>query len=164
MILNFSDSFFFIFYLVLNNYVYPSGGFTWCTLPKVGCIVALYYYYMDRKKDLAMTFLISCFQNLIHVVMCEEIMLSIHRGLKGRSVVTGKNVEAPEAKKVAEIRPLRKQAVCKFTTIEFYVAINLDLGYILKMGKVNIIETLEWIVCLFTKRKPEEKAKEAKYD
>ena len=43
-----SDSFFGLLYATLNDYLYPSGFFFFCTFPKIFLVIGLYFYYDDR--------------------------------------------------------------------------------------------------------------------
>ena len=138
MVMSMSDCFFLLIYLVLNNYMWPVGGVAWCTVPKIAWSIALYYYHTDRTFELLVAFGTSVVFNLIHLVVCEEILLAVHRGQKGRMYATGESVEKPDSKDVVELRPLALTPVCKYTTIEFYVAINMDIIYIFKMAKLNL--------------------------
>jgi hypothetical protein len=42
LILSFSDSFLLVLYLIINNYIWISGAFMWCSLPKIFWIISLY--------------------------------------------------------------------------------------------------------------------------
>lgn len=77
-------------------------------------------------------------------------MLAVHRGQKGRLMATGESVEEPDSKNYAELRPLQMLPICKYTSIEFFVSINLDLFYIVKMVKLNIIETFLTVLYVIT--------------
>lgn len=97
MIMALSDSFLLIIYLILNNYIWTHGGVYWCTFPKIAWCIGLYYYHTDRTQDLITCFVTSVIFNIVHVIMCEEIMLAVHRGQRGRHSATGESVEMPNS-------------------------------------------------------------------
>ena len=61
----------------------------WCTLPKIAWCIALYFYFPDRVADLVFALIFSMVVNIVHVIVCEEVMLAVHRGQKGRHPDTG---------------------------------------------------------------------------
>ena len=139
MLMALNDSFLMIVYLTLNNYIWTHGGVSWCTFPKLAWCLALYYYHPDRASDLALCFTTSLILNVVHVTMCEEIMLAVHRGQRGRHSATGESVEMPGSKVHAdESRPLKFAPICKQTTIEFYVSINMDFLCIIELMSKKI--------------------------
>ena len=140
--MNLSDSVLLVIYLALNNFIWTHGSVLWCTLPKIAWCIAFYFYFPDRVPDLVASFLFSFLLNVIHVVACEEVMVAVHRGAKGRHCQTKIDVEdslrsGQKVQFYEEHRPLILSPVCTMNPIEFFVSINLDLRCIWNIVIVN---------------------------
>ena len=137
-----NDSVCFIVYLFLNTYIWPYGAVIWCSFPKVFWGLCYYFLHTDRKSELIIYFAISVFINWVHVTMCEEILLAVHRGQKGRLIACGSNVEIKKDYKVEKIIGFNHPPLCFKSAFEYFISINLDIVYITQMVILNIQETL----------------------
>ena len=132
-----SDAVLLIIYLTLNNFIWTHGSVFWCTLPKIAWSIALYFYFPDRVPDLATAFSLSLLLNTIHVMMCENMLVAVHRGAKGRHCRTRKYVEniKPGEKNqfYEEHLPMILPPICYMNPVEFFISINLDISNIRTM-------------------------------
>jgi hypothetical protein len=108
----FSDQTFFLMYCFINTYIWPSGAFTFCSIPKLVWAISLYFLRTDRTIDLMINLGLSCVSNLLQVIVAEETMVLAHNFMQNDEV----------------------------SSIDFYVKMNLNIKYICEviMATLNI--------------------------
>ena len=102
------DSFFLVIYFGLNFYIYPSGAFVWCLIPKLVGAYTMYILQSHKLREILTQLAINCVTVSFHLMMSKEAMLSAHH--------TGTRIEAVDA----------------------YVRINMEIWYVWVTLKAKI--------------------------
>ena len=98
-ILSLCDSALLLVYIFINTYIWPSGAFFWCLIPKSVITLALFFVHGDQGQNLIISLQYSSMVSLAHLLMSEEAMVYSH----------GKNENV--------------------SVLDMFVRINLDLQY-----------------------------------
>ena len=101
-----SDCLFTFLYVVLNDYLHPSGYLGFSLFPKIFLAACFYFYFDDRFYEILGVFALTSAQTAITGLHSEELMADVYR---------------------EEVR------VDEFHVLDYYSLIYLDLPYIAKM-------------------------------
>ena len=80
------DSAHLVVYMFLNNYIWPSGAFMWCFVPKIFWTIIFAIIWPDVITDLITILLVASITNLIHVLACEEAMVNFKDSKQGSTL------------------------------------------------------------------------------
>ena len=115
-ILTLSDAVMFLIYATINVFIWPSGAFAWCLVPKLFWTVALYQLHTDRIRDLLTNLLLSSVTNWLYVTLNEEILLALFTGA----------VEGAD----------------RYSALDIFISVNLDIVHICRLAWYTVKETV----------------------
>jgi hypothetical protein len=109
-----SDAFFCFVYVLLNDYIHPSGYFGFSTFPKIFLLVCLYFYFDDRFNEILGFFALTTLQTGLLGLHSEEFLVDVNREEVGDD----------------------------FNILDYYTLTYLDYLYISKMCYYAIVDIL----------------------